>query len=382
MPISVKPEYEDLAIRIKVVGVGGAGGNAVGGMVERLSGVDLVAINTDSQALRACPVQKKLQIGKQLTRGMGTGSNPDTGKYAAQENKQQIREMIEGADVVFLTLGLGGGTGTGAGPVIARIARDMGAIVIGFMTLPFVRLGSWRTEIALRGLEEIRPLLHTMIVIPNQKILEVIHEDIPLADAYRRIDEILYQGVAAVSDLATRTGEENLDFADLRTIMEEGGEGLIGVGEVAGENRAARAAEMCLDNPFLRREELVTARNVLISIAAAERGPGTNETEAVFGTIQKLLMPATRIFSGMVIDGSLGDNLKVTVIATGLEKTRVAGEPEKPTGPRRGPPQKGYREKPAREPALFDDGGEFTRPAIDEDSPEGGSGAGERRDET
>lgn len=375
MPIRVRPESDEGKVKIKVVGVGGAGGNAVGGMVGRLSDVDLVAINTDIQALRQNRAPIKLQIGRRLTGGRGTGCNPATGEYAAREDINPISDVLQDADVVFITLGLGGGTGTGAGPVVAQRAREMGAIVIGFMTLPFDRMGPVQQQIAAQGLDKLHRFLHTSITVPNQRIYEVVPRGTTLQEAYRRIDSILHQGVAAVSDLLIRPGLENLDFADLCTIMENGGDGLIGVGEAAGEGRAVAAAEMCVNNPLMRREGLNAARNVLISIAGA--APDLWEPDEIFQTVSNLLTTTSRTFCGTVIDESLGDTLRVTVIATGLEnrgdrETRVSAASDAEPG-RRGSSRRPPRPETAEvTPNMFPDkpDDEFMRPAFEEEEEE------------
>ncbi|MFH0796942.1 MAG: cell division protein FtsZ [Candidatus Omnitrophota bacterium] len=327
--LKIKPdEGSAFGVKIKVVGVGGAGGNAVGEMVSRLSGVDLIALNTDSQALSANTAPIKLQIGRRLTEGLGTGANPEMGKFAANEDRSQISELLKGANVVFLTLGLGGGTGTGAGPVVAKIAKDNGAIVIGFVTFPFVFEGSQRMDIAHDGLPEVRKQLDTLITVPNEKIFDVVPPDTSLKEAFALVNEILYQGVAAISDLITQPGLMNLDFADLRTIVEDGGEGLMGTGVARGANRSEEASRLAISNPFLKREELVTARNILISIAGGEN-LGVFEVRKVVYYVHQALTPQAKSFCGTVIDSRLEDDLKVTVIATGLEKASTAREEPK-----------------------------------------------------
>ena len=351
--LKIKPEENSTGVRIKVVGVGGAGGNAVSRMVERLSGVDLVAINTDSQALSSATVPIKLQIGRRLTEGLGTGANPEMGKFAANEDRAQVSELLKGAKVVFLTLGLGGGTGTGAGPVVAKIAKDNGAIVLGFVTLPFAFEGNLRMEIANQGLVELRKHLDTLITVSNEKIFEVASPDTSLISAFAMVDEILYQGVASISDLITQPGIMNLDFADLRKIVEDGGDGLMGTGSAEGPNRSEEAARMAISNPFLKREELVTARSVLISIAGGE-DLGVFDVRKVADTIYETLTPQAERFCGTVVDQRLGNTLKVTVIATGLRKVDAAGErKEKEKEPPSRPVHKREREGKGEEPSIF-----------------------------
>lgn len=354
--INARPEDDDQPIRIKVIGVGGAGGNAVSRMVERLSAVDLIAINTDAQALNSNRAPIRLQIGQSLTQGRGTGADPDRGMYAAEEDKARIGELLKGSDVVFLTLGLGGGTGTGAGPFIARQARDSGAVVIGFVTLPFAHEGDFRNGIARAGLPLVRESVDTLIVVPNEKIFEVTEDDIPLPQAYDMIDEILYQGVSGISDLVTSVGVENLDAADLFSIMRNGGEGLIGVGRAKGDGRAENAARMTIENPFLRRDRLTGARNVLISISASS--PGVREIQRIVSVINEALEPSSKTFTGTVIDDRLEGEMKVTLIATGLDDRGATPAPDKKVANRKNPT------RPGKDSSLFDD---YQDPVDDEE---------------
>ncbi len=348
--LKIRPDEEGTGVKIKVVGVGGAGGNAVSRMVGRLSGVDLIAVNTDSQALEASAVPVKLQIGRRLTEGLGTGANPELGKFAANEDRAQISELLKGANVVFLTLGLGGGTGTGAGPVVAKIAKDNGAIVIGFVTLPFTFDGPQKMEIAHQGLSELRKQVDTLIAVSNEKIFEVATPDTTIEVAFGMVDEILYQGVAAISDLITQPGLMNLDFADLRTIVTDGGDGLMGTGRAEGPNRAEEAARTAISNPFLKSDQLVRARNVLISIAGG-KDLGIYDVRKVANIIYDALNPEAKRFCGTVINKDMTGTIKVTVIATGLkpvEPSRRELEKEAARHP------KGERVKEEKEgPSLF-----------------------------
>jgi len=351
--LKIKPEENSAGIKIKVIGVGGAGGNAVSRMVDHLSGVDLVAINTDSQALFAAAVPIKLQIGRRLTEGLGTGANPEMGKFAANEDRAQISELLKGAKVVFLTCGLGGGTGTGAGPVVAKIAKDNGAIVLGFVTLPFSFVGNLRMEIAHEGLAELRKHLDTLITVSNEKIFEIASPDTSLVSAFAMVDAILYQGVASISDLITQPGIMNLDFADLRKIVEDGGDGLMGTGSAEGPGGPEEAARQSISNPFLKREELVTARSVLISIAGGEN-LGIFDVRKVADTIYESLTPKAERFCGTVVDPRLGNTIKVTVIATGLKKVDTAAEKkekDKEQLPRQ--PRRREKEDKTEETSIF-----------------------------
>ncbi|HNQ35185.1 MAG TPA: cell division protein FtsZ [bacterium] len=363
----IRPEEQNMgAVKIKVVGVGGAGGNVVSRMVERLSGVDLAAINTDSQALAVNAAPIKLQIGRRLTEGLGTGANPEMGKFAANEDRAQIGELMKGADLVFLTLGLGGGTGTGAGPVVAKIAKDNGAVVVGFVTQPFGFEGGIRRDVADRGLGELKKQLDTLVVVSNEKILEIVPKNTSLEDAFARVDDILYQGVAALTDLITQPGLINVDFADLRSIILEGGEGILGTGSATGENRAEEAARLAISNPFLKREELVSARKILVNVSGPKE-LGIFEMRRAVEVIDEALSPYQgERFCGAVIDPALNEEMKVTVIATGLERVGLTGmvtaeavpADRPPTPPRPPRPNKRNEETDKREVTLFNTNGE------------------------
>ncbi len=317
--LRVKLENDNY-VKIKVVGVGGAGGNIVGRMVNVLKGVDLISINTDTQALSNCAAPIKLQIGSRLTGGLGTGADPEKGKFAANEDKAQISTLLKNTNILFLTTGLGGGTGTGASPVIAKIARDSGAIVIGVVTTPFNFEGQKRADIAKNGLDELRSLVDTLITIPNEKLFKV-EEKTSLLEGFKKIDEILYQAVSSVSDLITQPGLMNLDFADIRTIMENGGDSLIGIGIAKGEGRAKTAAQKAINNPLLSQGKISGARNLLISISG-NTDLGLSEVNEATKIIYEEIFPLSNTIFGAVIDDRLGEELRVTIIATGLSEKR------------------------------------------------------------
>jgi cell division protein FtsZ len=305
-------------IGIKVVGVGGSGGNMVGRMADKLTGVTITAINTDLQALTEIKAPIKFLIGRRSTKGLGAGGNPELGKFAAEEDRVQLGELLKGARIVFLTMGAGGGTGTGAGPVIAEIAKNNGALVIGLVNLPFHFDGPVKMEIAQKGIEEFKKYADTLITIPNDKIFELLPVNTKFTETFDGIDEIFYQGVSGISDLLTKPGLINLDFADLRTIIKGGGDGLMGIGIARGPNRAEEAADMAAGNPFLRKESLRKSSNILVSIT----GGGTltiSEVSRVMKTVEAMLPAQAKKFTGVALEPQFQDALKVMVVATGLE---------------------------------------------------------------
>src|ERR671932_843866 len=303
---------------IKVVGIGGGGTNAVNRMVDAgLKGVEFVAVNTDAQALQMCDADQKLQIGDQLTRGLGAGADPEVGFGAAAESRDEIKEALKGADMVFVTAGEGGGTGTGAGPVIAEIAKqEIGALTVGVVTRPFHFEGAQRARQALDGIDRLREQVDTLIVIPNEKLLAVVERRTSILDAFRVADDVLRQGVQGITDLITIPGLINLDFADVRTIMQDAGSALMGIGEAAGESRAAEAAKSAISSPLLE-ESVEGATGILLNIT----GPrdlglfGANEAAEI---IHSAADSNANIIFGSVIDASMQDEIRVTLIATGF----------------------------------------------------------------
>lgn len=306
---------------IKVVGVGGGGTNAVNRMIEAgLKGVEFIAINTDAQALLMSDADYKLQIGSEITKGLGAGANPETGYQAAEESRDEIKEALKGADMVFVTAGKGGGTGTGAAPVIAEIAREMGALTVGVVTRPFSFEGRKRSSQADQGITNLKDKVDTLIVIPNDRLLQVAEKKTSILDAFRLADDVLRQGVQGITDLITVPGLINLDFADIRTIMANAGSALMGIGVSAGDSRAAEAAQAAISSPLLEAS-IEGAQGVLLNIS----GPsdlGLYEVNEAAEIISKAAHPDANIIFGAVIDDSLGDEVRVTVIATGFDHVR------------------------------------------------------------
>ncbi|HLI61604.1 MAG TPA: cell division protein FtsZ [Solirubrobacteraceae bacterium] len=322
---------------IKVVGVGGGGTNAVNRMVDAgLRGVEFVACNTDAQALAMCDADIKLNIGHQLTKGLGAGANPDTGHGAAAESRDEIKEALKGADMVFVTAGEGGGTGTGAAPVIAEIAKnEIGALTVGVVTRPFAFEGTQRSRQAQEGIDRLREHVDTLIVIPNEKLLSIVERRTTVLEAFREADNVLRQGVQGITDLITIPGLINLDFADVRTIMHEAGSALMGIGSASGENRAAEAAKVAISSPLLE-ESVEGATGILLNITGGN-DLGLFEVNEAAEIVQSASDSNSNIIFGAVIDDSLGDEVRVTVIATGFDKSSGTGgafaEEPRPTGP-------------------------------------------------
>ena len=307
-----------LTADIKVIGIGGGGGNAVNTMIAAsLGGVDFITANTDVQSLSASTAPQKLQLGATLTRGLGAGSNPEIGRRAAIEDAEKISEILEGADMVFLTGGMGGGTCTGAAPVIARIAREMNALVVAVVTKPFLFEGKKRMKIADQGIAELRAEVDTVITIPNQRLLNVVSKDTPLTEAFRIADDVLRQAVQGISDLITVPGLINLDFADVQTIMGEMGMALMGAGSAVGEGRAVEAAQRAICSPLLEESSIDGAHGVLINITG---GPNLSlfEVNEAANIVFEAAHEDAHIIFGSVIDEDMGDEIRVTVIATGF----------------------------------------------------------------
>ncbi len=341
--VSASQNY--LAI-IKVVGVGGGGVNAVNRMIEAgLRGVEFIAVNTDAQALLMSDADVKLDIGRELTRGLGAGADPDKGRQAAEDHAQDIEDALKGADMVFVTAGEGGGTGTGGAPVVARIARALGALTIGVVTRPFSFEGKRRATQAESGIAGLREEVDTLIVIPNDKLLQMVDHQIAILDAFKQADQVLMQGVSGITDLITTPGLINLDFADVKAVMSNAGSALMGIGSARGEDRARAAAEMAVSSPLLEAS-IDGARGVLLSIAGGS-DLGLFEVSAAANLIQAAAHEDANIIFGTVIDDALGDEVKVTVIAAGFE----GGQP-----PRRQP---GI----SRAPALPNGGARPSTPA-------------------
>ncbi len=321
----VKPRIETFA-RIKVIGVGGSGHNAIHRMMETgIKGVEFVAINTDAQALHNSEADQKIHIGKTLTRGLGAGMNPDIGRAAAEESKQEILDAIHNADMVFITCGMGGGTGTGAAPVVAELAKKTGILTVGVVTKPFAFEGAKRRELAEKGLEGLKQHVDTIIVIPNDRILQIIDKKTSLLDAFRTVDDVLRQGVAGISDLITTPGMINVDFADVKAVMQNSGSALMGIGRGTGENRAIDAARAAIDSPLLDMA-VDGARGVLFNITGG-KDLGMYEVEEAAKLITKSVDPEAKIIFGAVIDEEMDEEVKITVVATGFDDSLRRNEP-------------------------------------------------------
>ena len=312
-----RPESAAYLAVIRVVGVGGGGLNAVNRMIEAgISQVEFIAVNTDIQQLRTCEAPIKLHIGRELTQGLGSGSDPDLGRKAAEEGYDQIKHVLRGSDMVFVTAGEGGGTGTGAAPVVARIAREVGALTVGIVTLPFRFEGTRRRAQAESGIAELREVCDTVIVIPNDRLLEVLERSTSMLDAFRIADDVLRQGVQGICDLITMPGLINLDFADVRTIMQDAGSAIMGIGFATGEDRAREAASRALRSPLIDTE-IMGARGILLSIAGGDDLTLLEVNEAA-EVVREAATEETNIIFGATIDERLAGQIWVTVIATGL----------------------------------------------------------------
>jgi cell division protein FtsZ len=322
------PPHNYLAV-IKVVGIGGGGVNAVNRMIEvGLKGVEFIAINTDAQALLMSDADVKLDVGRELTRGLGAGAQPDVGKNAAEDHRDEIEEVLKGADMVFVTCGEGGGTGTGGAPVVANIARKLGALTIGVVTRPFSFEGKRRQVQAEQGIDELRNQCDTLIVIPNDRLLALGDRGISMMDAFRQADQVLLSGVQGITDLITTPGLINLDFADVKSVMSGAGSALMGIGSARGDNRAVEAAEKAISSPLLE-QSMDGARGVLLSIAGGS-DLGLFEINDAAQLVTDAAHPDANIIFGAVIDDALGDEVRVTVIAAGFDGGTPSYKPAEP----------------------------------------------------
>ena len=315
--MSMRDQSGNYLAVIKVVGVGGGGTNAVNRMVDAgLTGVEFIAVNTDAQALMMSDADMKMHIGSAGTRGLGAGADPAVGKAAAQESRDELKEALKGADMVFVTAGEGGGTGTGAAPIVAELAREIGALTVGVVTKPFVFEGRKRSQQAEMGIEDLRDRVDTLIVIENDRLLQVVEKKTSVVDAFRMADDILRQGVQGITDLITVPGLVNLDFADVRTIMRDAGSALMGIGEASGENRAAEAARAAVSSPLLETS-IEGATGILLNITG---GPeiGLFEVNEAAEVVTSAADQNANVIFGAVIDDAAGDQVRVTVIATGF----------------------------------------------------------------
>lgn len=342
----------DSLATIKVIGVGGGGNNAVNRMIEHgVQGVEFIAVNTDAQALNLSKAEVKMQIGGKLTRGLGAGANPEVGKKAAEESKEQVEEALRGADMVFVTAGMGGGTGTGAAPVIAQIARDLGALTVGVVTRPFTFEGRKRSTQAAGGIASMKEAVDTLIVIPNDRLLEIVDKSTPMLEAFREADNVLRQGVQGISDLIAVPGLINLDFADVKTIMSNKGSALMGIGVASGENRAAEAAKKAISSPLLETS-IDGAQGVLMNITG-----GSNlslyEVQEAADIVASASDQEVNMIFGSVINENLKEEIVVTVIATGFNEEVIQPKPSRPAFGQQKPSSTGTvkREQQPREEA-------------------------------
>lgn len=322
----IKPPVETFA-RIKVVGVGGSGGNAINRMIEsKLKGVEFVAINTDAQDLHHNKASEKVHIGKNLTKGLGAGMNPEIGRQAAEENRDEIQEVLKGADMVFVTCGLGGGTGTGAAPIVAETAKELGALTVAVVTKPFAFEGAQRRSIAEEGLENLKDRVDTLITIPNDKLLQIIDKKTTLINSFKIVDDILRQGVQGISDLITKPGIVNVDFADVRAVMSNSGSALMGIGIASGENRAAEAAKAAINSPLLELS-IDGAKGVLFNVCGSTDLTMLEINESA-NIITESIDPNAKVIFGAVVDETVRKGeVQITVIATGFDADQVNESP-------------------------------------------------------
>ncbi|TLS35250.1 cell division protein FtsZ [Pseudalkalibacillus caeni] len=360
---------EQLA-QIKVIGVGGGGSNAVNRMIEQgVQGVEFIAVNTDAQALNLAKAETKMQIGGKLTRGLGAGANPEIGKKAAEESKEQIEEALEGADMVFVTAGMGGGTGTGAAPVIAEIAKELGALTVGVVTKPFTFEGRKRSTQAIGGIATLKEKVDTLIVIPNDRLLEMVDKNTPMLEAFREADNVLRQGVQGISDLIAVPGLINLDFADVKTIMTEKGSALMGIGIATGENRASEAAKKAISSPLLETS-IDGARGVLMNITGGSNLSLYEVNEAA-DIVSSASDENVNMIFGSVINEELKDEILVTVIATGFDenenKKKAAPRPsmQSKQQSQQAPSQQQREEAPAEPSSKFGSGVQESNETLD-----------------
>ncbi|HEY5567027.1 MAG TPA: cell division protein FtsZ, partial [Gammaproteobacteria bacterium] len=320
--------YSQSAV-IKVIGIGGGGGNAVAHMVRMgIEGVDFICANTDSQALKSIKVKTGLQIGCNITKGLGAGANPDVGRQAAMEDRDRIQELIEGADMLFITAGLGGGTGTGAAPVIAQLAKELGILTVAVVTKPFEMEGHKRMRVADHGIAELGKYVDSLITIPNEKLLTVLGPQTTLLDAFRAANEVLQGAVQGIAELITRPGLINVDFADVRTVMSEMGMAMMGTGVATGEGRARIAAEAAISSPLLEDINLAGANGILVNVTAG-MDLAIGEFQEVGDTIKQFASDEATVVVGTVIDPEMAQEIRVTVVATGLGQAAVQQEPIK-----------------------------------------------------
>ncbi|MFN8362017.1 MAG: cell division protein FtsZ [Candidatus Kapaibacterium sp.] len=327
MPIEVDTIHQ--GAKIRVIGVGGGGGNAINSMIQRgLSGVDFVAANTDAQDLARNQAPHKIQLGKETTRGLGAGARPEIGQRSAEEDMDEIREALHGSDMVFVTAGMGGGTGTGGAPVVARVARELGALVIGIVTKPFDWEARKRSTEAEGGINELRKHVDALITIPNQKLMNIISRQTTFKDAFQRVDDVLYNATRGIADLISHTGDVNVDFADVRTIMKDMGDALMGIGVASGEHRAIEAAQNALNSPLLEGISISGAQGVLVNVCGSS-DLAMFEVQDAVKIIEEAAGDDVNLIFGIVTDEAMGDKLMLTVVATGFKYQETAKVQEK-----------------------------------------------------
>jgi len=326
-------ESVDQSAKLKVIGIGGGGGNAVNTMIRsKVNGVEFVVANTDAQALRAHLAPLKVQIGTQLTKGLGAGANPEVGREAALEDRSKIAEILEGADMVFVAAGFGGGTGTGAAPVVAEVARELGALTVGVVTKPFAREGKRRQKQAEEGIKQLKQVVDSLIVVPNDRLIGLAGKSMGILDAFKPADDVLCQAVQGISDLITTSGLINVDFADVRAIMSERGMAMMGIGRASGEDRAHKAATMAISSPLLEEIDISGAKGVLVNISGSSKMT-MEEFDEASRIIHDKVHEDANIIIGLVVNEALGDMIQITAIATGfgesfdtsLDEARIRG---------------------------------------------------------
>ena len=352
---------------IKVIGVGGGGSNAVNRMIDHgVRGVEFIAVNTDAQALTGCDADVKIHIGGTITRGLGAGAEPRIGREAAEESREELKEAVRGADMVFVTAGEGGGTGTGAAPVIAQIAREQGALTVGVVTKPFAFEGRQRTRRGDEGIDALRQQVDSVIVIPNDRLLEIVDRNTPITEAFNMADDVLRQGVQGITDLITVPGLINLDFADVRTIMSGAGSSLMGIGIATGENRASEAARMATSSPLLETS-MKGATGVILSIAGTH-DLGLFEVDEAAAIVREAADPDCNVIFGTVVDDTLGDSVRVTVIATGFDDGCRGQARARPSERERPSFGRDRASEPRRERPSFDGGDALDVPSFLKDT--------------
>ncbi len=336
---------------IKVIGVGGGGGNAVNHMVQaEIEGVEFICANTDAQALKSSSCKTILQLGSQITKGLGAGAHPEIGRQAAEEDRERIQDVLEGSDMVFITAGMGGGTGTGAAPIVAEVAREMGILTVAVVTKPFPFEGGKRMQVAQQGIEELAARVDSLITIPNEKLLAVLGKDMSLLNAFCAANDVLLNATQGIAELITRPGLINVDFADVKTVMSEMGVAMMGMGSAAGQNRAREAAEKAINSPLLEDIDLAGAKGILVNITAG-MNLSIGEFDEVGNTVRDFADEEATVVVGTVIDPDMDEELRVTVVATGLGKAEEKAAPVP---------------KPREEPQvrLVANGGERPDPAV------------------